>query len=122
MAGGSRETAGGLPDGSWETASALPSGRVRRRNRYHSTYIPLQNINKYFYIFGVNRSRVTTRGWMHRAELQPTSTVTGAQTAADGETSRGHGEEHWLDGTVDPKTNDVSHVSALQATAKQPER
>ncbi|MFT4911039.1 MAG: putative transposase [Natronomonas sp.] len=60
--------------------------------------------------------------WVHKADLQPISTVTADQLAVDEKMIRLHGRAFWLYGAVDPKTNEILHVSLFPTTTKQTTR
>jgi len=51
---------------------------------------------------GVQRSHVAVHEGVHKADLQPISTVTADQLAADEKMIRPNGQDHWLYGAVDP--------------------
>jgi transposase-like protein len=51
---------------------------------------------------GVQHSHVSTHEWVHKADLQPISTVTADQPAVDKKMIRLHGQKFWLYGAIDP--------------------
>jgi transposase-like protein len=59
---------------------------------------------------------------VHKADLQPISTVTADQLAVDEKMIRLHGQEFWLYGAVDPQTNEILHVSLFSTATKQTTR
>jgi len=59
---------------------------------------------------------------VHKAELQPLSTVTADQRAVDEKMIRLHAQEFWLYGTVDPHTNEILHVRLFPTANKQTTR
>ena len=71
---------------------------------------------------GVSRSHVAIHDWVHKAELQPVSTVTEEQIAVDEKMIRINGDDHWLYGAIDPKTNEIIHLSLFPTTTKQATR
>ncbi|MEF8800863.1 MAG: DDE-type integrase/transposase/recombinase [Halolamina sp.] len=60
--------------------------------------------------------------WVHKAELQPISTVSADQLAVDEKMIRLHGQEFWLYGAVDPQTNEILYVSLFSTATKQTTR
>ena len=68
---------------------------------------------------GVDRSHVAIHDWVHKADLQPISTVTADQLAVDEKMIRLHGGAFWLYGAVGPKTNELLHVSLFPTATKQ---
>jgi transposase-like protein len=71
---------------------------------------------------GVQRSHVAVHKWVHKADLQPISTVTADQLAVDEKMIRLHGRDHWLYGAVDPQTNEILHIALFPTTTKQTTR
>jgi len=59
--------------------------------------------------FGVQRSHVAIHNWVHKADLQPMSTVSADQLAVDEKAIRINGDDYWLYGAVDPETNEILH-------------
>jgi transposase-like protein len=59
---------------------------------------------------------------VHTAELQPISTVTRDQVAVDEKMIRRHGRAFWLYITVEPKTNEILHVSLFPTVTKRTTR
>ncbi|MCU4716703.1 hypothetical protein OB916_01305 [Halobacteria archaeon HArc-curdl5-1] len=57
--------------------------------------------------------------WVHKADLQPISTVTADQLAVDEKMIRLHGQEFWLYGAVDPEMSEILHVSLLPTATKR---
>ena len=60
--------------------------------------------------------------WVHKADLQPISTVTADQLTVDEKMIRLHGQQFWLYGAVDPATNEILHVSLFLTANKQTTR
>ncbi|MCU4727698.1 hypothetical protein OB914_12045 [Halobacteria archaeon HArc-curdl7] len=67
---------------------------------------------------GVQRSHVAIHKWVHKADLQPVSTVTADQLAVDEKMIRLHGQEYWLYGAVDPYMSEILHVSLFPTATK----
>jgi transposase-like protein len=99
-----------------------PDWAIQVGIRCHLAGISTQDASKNLKELGVQRSHVAIHNWVHKADLQPISTVTADQLAVDEKTIRLHGQEHWLYGAVDPKTNEILHVSLFPTTTKQTTR
>ena len=59
---------------------------------------------------------------MHKADLQPISTVTADQLAVDEKVIRVNGDDCWLYGAVDPETNKILQFRLFLTTTKQTTR
>ena len=70
----------------------------------------------------VGRNHVAIHDWVHKADLQPISTVTTDQVAIDEKMIRVNGKEYWLYGAVDPEPNEIINPSLFPATTKQTTR
>ena len=79
----------------------------------------LRDASQFLDELGVDRSHVAIHEWVHKAGLQPISTVSADQLAVDEKMIRLHGHEFWLYGAVDPQTNEILHVSLFPTTTKQ---
>ena len=66
--------------------------------------------------YGIDRSHVAIYNWVHKADLQPISTVSEDQLAVDENMIRLHGQKFWLYSMVDPQTNEILHVSLYPTT------
>jgi transposase-like protein len=55
---------------------------------------------------------------VHKAEVQPASTVSANQLAVDEKMIRLHGQQFWLYGAVDPVTNEIVAISLFLTTNK----
>ena len=82
----------------------LPRWVVELGARYHLAVVSLYDVNKLLEEYGIDRTHVTIRNWVHKADLQPTSAVS---------------EEHL---TVDPYTNEIRHVSLYPTATKRTTR
>jgi transposase-like protein len=71
---------------------------------------------------GVKRSHVTIHNWVHKADLQPISTVTAGQLAIDEKVIRVNGDDYWLYGAVDPEASEILHLRLFPTTTKQTTR
>ena len=90
--------------------------------RCHLTGMSLREVSKYLELFGIDRSHVAVHNWVHKADLQPISTVSEDQLAVDEKMIRLHGQKFWLYGAVDPQTNEILHVSLYPTANKQTTR
>jgi transposase-like protein len=59
---------------------------------------------------------------VHKAELQPVSTVSADQLAVDEKLIRINGHDYWLYGAVDPETNEILQLRLFSTTRKQTTR
>ena len=82
----------------------------------------LREVSKHLERFGIDRSHVAVHNWVHKADLQPISTVSEDQLAVDEKMIRLHGQKFWLYGAVDPYTNEILHVSLYPTANKQTTR
>jgi transposase-like protein len=76
----------------------------------------------FFDELGVQRSHVAVHNWVHKADLQPLSTVTADQLAVDEKVIRINGDDYWLYGAVDPETNKILQFRLFPTTTKQTTR
>jgi len=90
--------------------------------RCHVVGMSLRNASQFLDELGVERSHVALHDWVHKADLQPISTVTADQLAVDEKMIRLDGQEFWLYGVVDPQTNEILHVSLFPTATKQTTR
>ena len=79
----------------------------------------LRDASQFLDELGVQRSHVAVHEWVHKANLQPISTVTADQLAVDEKMIHLNGQDHWLYGAVDPRTNKILHLSLFPTTTKQ---
>jgi len=98
------------------------AGRFEVGIRCHLAGMSLREVSKHLERFGVDRSHVAIHNWVHKADLQPISTVSADQLAVDEKMIRLHGQQFWLYGAVDPYTNEILHVSLYPTTTKQTTR
>jgi len=75
--------------------------------RCHLAGMSLRDASQFLEELGVQRSHVSIHEWVHKADLQPMSTVTADQLAVDEKMIRLHGQQFWLYGAVDPQTNEI---------------
>ena len=99
-----------------------PDWAIQVGIRCHLSGMSTRDASKFLDELGVQRSHVAVHNWVHKADLQPISTVTADQLAIDEKMIRLHGQEYWLYGAVDPETNEILHVSLFPTTAKQTTR
>jgi len=82
----------------------------------------LREVSKFLESFGIYRSHVAVHNWVHKADLQPISTVSTDQLAVDEKMIRLHGQKFWLYEAVDPYTNEILHLSHYSTATKQTTR
>jgi transposase-like protein len=86
--------------------------------RCHISGMSLRETSKFLGELGIDRSHVAIHNWVHKAELQPASTVSANQLAVDEKMIRLHGQQFWLYAAVDPVTNEIVAVSLFPTTNK----
>ena len=109
-------------DLSFVERNRTPEWAIQVGIRCHLAGMSLRDASQFLDELGVQRSHVAIHEWVHKANLQPISTVTADQLAVDEKMIRLHGQEFWLYGAVDPKTNEILHVSLFPTAAKQTTR
>ena len=82
----------------------------------------LREVSKYLELFAIKRSHVAIHNWVHKANLQPISTVLADQLAVDETMILLHGQKFWLYGAVEPYTNEILHVRLYPTANKQTTR
>lgn len=82
----------------------------------------LRDASQFLEYLGVRRSHVAIHECVHKADLQPISTVTADRLAVDEKMIRLHGQEFWLDGAVGPHTNEILHMRLFPTANKQTTR
>ncbi|MCG1008131.1 IS6 family transposase [Halorubrum lacusprofundi] len=90
--------------------------------RCHLDGMSLREVSKFLESFGIYRSHVAVHNWVHKADLQPISTVSTDQLAVDEKMIRLHGQKFWLYEAVDPYTNEILHLSHYSTATKQTTR
>ena len=90
--------------------------------RCHFASISLRDASQFLDELGVDRSHVAVHNWVHKADLQPISTVTADQLAVDEKVIRINGDDYWLYGAVDPETNKILQFRLFPTTTKQTTR
>ena len=81
-----------------------------------------KNKSQFLDKLGVQRSHVAIHNWVHKANLQPVSTVSADQLAVDEKVIRSNGDDYWLYGAVDPGTNKILQFRLFPTTTKQTAR
>jgi len=76
----------------------------------------LRELSTFLESFDINRSHVAIHNWVHKADLQPISTVSAEQLAVDERMICLYGKEFWLCGAVDPHTNEILHLRLCPTT------
>jgi putative transposase len=65
---------------------------------------------------GVRRSRKAVHDWVHKADLQPTSSKAPNQVAVDETIIRIDNQQYWLYAAADPQTNGLLHLRLFSTT------
>ena len=82
----------------------------------------LRDASQFLDELGVQRSHVAVREWVHKAGLQPISTVTADQLAVDERMIRLHGQDHWLYSAVDLQVISHGNRNAIERVFREVER
>jgi len=99
-----------------------PDWAIQVGIRCHLSGMSTRDASQFLGELGVQRSHVTIHNWVHKAELQPISTVSADQIAIDEKVIRINGVEFWLYGAVDPQTNEILHFRLFSTTTNQTTR
>jgi transposase-like protein len=99
-----------------------PEWAIQVDIRCHLAGISTRYASQFLYELGVQRSHVAIHNWVHKAELQPISTVSTDQLAVDEKVIRINGDDYWLYGPVDPKTNEILYFRLFPTTTKRTTR
>ena len=90
--------------------------------RCHLAGMSTRDASQFLDELGVQRSRVAVYNWVHKADLQPVSTVSADQLAVDEKVIRINGDDYWLYDTVDPETNEILQFRLFSTATKQTTR
>ena len=71
-----------------------PKWAIQVGIRCHLAGMSLRDASQHLESLGIDRSHVAIHEWVHKAELQPISTVTGDQIAVDEKVIRINGDDH----------------------------
>lgn len=96
-----------------------PNWEIYEAIQYHLGGMSLRDVSRHLEKWGIDRSHVAVHNWVHKADLQPESSVTADQLAIDEKMIRIGGLEYWLYDAVDPATNELIHVRLFPTTNKQ---
>jgi transposase-like protein len=101
----SERPSGGIEwiDLSFVERKRTPEWAIQLGIRCHLTGMSLRDVSQFLDELGINRSHVAIHNWVHKADLQPASTVTADQLAVDEKVIRVNGNDYWLYGAVDPE-------------------
>jgi transposase-like protein len=99
-----------------------PEWAIQVGIRCHLAGMSTRDASQFLDELGVQRSHVAVHNWVHKADLQPISTVSADQLAVDEKVIRVNGDDYWLYGAVDPETNEILHVRLFPTTTKQTTR
>ncbi len=70
-----------------------PRWAIEEGIRCHLTGMSLREVSKFLEQYGIKRSHVAIHNWVHKADLQPISTVSEDQLAVDEKMIRLHGQK-----------------------------
>jgi len=99
-----------------------PDWAIQVGIRCHIAGMSLRDASQFLDELGVQRSHVAIHNWVHKADLQPLSTVSANQLAVDEKVIRINGDDYWLYGAVDPETNEILQLKLFPTTTKQTTR
>jgi transposase-like protein len=99
-----------------------PDWAIQVGFRCHLAGMSLRDASNFLDELGVNWSHVAVHNWVHKADLQPASSVTADQIEVDEKMIRINGQKYWLYGAVDPHSNEFLHVRLFSTTTKQTTR
>jgi len=109
-------------DVSFVERDRTPRWAIDVRIPCHLAGMSLREVSNYLELFAIERSHVVIHNWVHKANLQPISTVSADQFAVDETMICLHGQQFWLYGAVGPYTNEILQVSLYLTTSKQTTR
>jgi transposase-like protein len=109
-------------DVSFVERTRTPEWTIRVGIRCRLAGMSTRDASQFLDELGVQRSHVAVHNWVHKADLQPISTVSADQLAVDEKVIRINGDDYWLYGAVDPETNEILHLRLFPATTKQTTR
>jgi transposase-like protein len=95
-----------------------PDWAIQVGIRCHFAGMSLRYASNFLDELGVDRSHAAVHNWVHKADLQPASSVTTDQIAVDEKMIRINGQKYWLYGAVDPHSNEFLHVRLFSTTTK----
>jgi len=99
-----------------------PNWAIQVGIRCHLAGMSLRDASQFLDELGVQRSHVAIHDWVHKANLQPISTVSADQLAVDEKLIHINGDDYWLYGAVDPETTQILQLSLFPTTTKQTTR
>jgi transposase-like protein len=109
-------------DLSFVERTRTPEWAIQVGIRYHLAGMSLKYASQFLDELGVNRSHVAIHNRVHKADLQPISTVTADQIAVDEKVIRINGDDYWLYGAVGPETNKILQFRPFPTATKQTTR
>ena len=99
-----------------------PEWVIQMGIRCHLAGMSTRDASQFLDELGVQRSHVAIHNWVHKADLQPVSTVSADQLAVDEKVIRINGDDYWLYGAVDPETNEILQFRLFSTATKQTTR
>jgi transposase-like protein len=80
-----------------------PEWAIQVGIRCHLAGISTRYASQFLEELGAHRSYVAIHNWVHKADLQPVSTISSDQLAVNEKVIRINDDDYWLYGAVDPK-------------------
>jgi transposase-like protein len=96
-----------------------PEWAIQVGIRCHLAGMSTRDASQFLDELGVRRSHVAIHNWVHKADLQPVSTMSADQLAVDEKVIRIDGNDYWLYGAVGPETNEILQFRLFPTTTKR---
>ena len=94
-----------------------PGWAIQVGIRCHLSGMSLRDASQHLEQLGVSRSHVAIHDWVHKAELQPISTVTKDQIAVDEKMIHINGDDHWPYGAIERVFSEIERRTSSFATS-----
>jgi len=85
----------------------------------HLACMSTRDASQFLEELGVNRNHVAIYNWVHKADLQPISTVSANQLAVDEKVIRVNDDDYRLCGAVGPETNKILQFRLFPTATEQ---
>jgi len=95
-----------------------PEWAIQVSIRCHLAGISTRYASQLLDELGAHRSYVAIHDWVHKADLQPVSTISSDQFTVDEKVIR-IDDDYWLYDAVDPETDDILYLRLFPTTTKQ---
>ena len=96
-----------------------PEWAIQVSIRCHLAGISTRYASQILDKLGAHRSYVAIHDWVHKADLQPVSTISSDQLAVDEKVIRVNGDDYWLYGAIDPEVNKILQFRLFLTKTKQ---